>query len=46
MLDVFTLIYSENKQYMVRVMDFKESPKEHISYIDYVNKTYTQQYKK
>ena len=44
MLDVFTLIKHVNHQYMVRVMDFKESPKQHISYIDYVNKTNTQQY--
>ena len=39
MLDIFTLQNSENKTYMVRVMDSKLSPGKHVSYIDYVNKT-------
>lgn len=38
-LDVFTLRNSENKSYMVRVMDSKKAPGKHVSYLDYVNKT-------
>ena len=43
MLDVFTLSNSEGKQFIVRIMDYKETPQKHVSYIDYVNKTETQQ---
>ena len=31
---------------MVRVMDYKESQRNHVSYIDYVNKTKTKEYVK
>ena len=43
LLDFFTLqsISPHDKKYMVRIMDSKESPKKHVSYIDYVNKTET-----
>ena len=38
-LDVFTLRNSENKSFMVRVMDSKKASGKHVSYLDYVNKT-------
>ena len=44
MLDFFTLINSDGKQNMVRVMDYKEAQRDHVSYIDYVNKTNTKEH--
>ena len=37
MLNVFTLMNQSDKKLMVRVMDDRDAPVDHVSYVDYIN---------